>query len=484
MESEPVAQPGPRRADSSSTVTSEPRDERATETVEIPRPRENGPWLVEVASPDTSGVLRLQAGRPLVLGSGPTADLRLEDPAVSARHCAVALSERGVEVSDLGSKNGVRLGAARLSSLLLCGEATSFVIGHTSVTIRKLSGDDEPGWEQSAMGPDAGGDRTPAIPGLVGRSLAMEKVRREILRHARTRAAVLLQGESGSGKDVVAHALHAQSGRTGAYVPLNAGAFPDTLADAELFGHRRGAYTGAVSGRAGAFELAHQGTLFLDEVGELSPAVQVKLLRVVEDGAVRPIGASESLRVDVRLVAASWVRLAERVRDGGFRADLFHRLSTVTIELPPLRRRKSDIAPLSRCLLERLAGDVGEKRLTGAALARLLEYSWPGNVRELSAVLYRSAVAAPGVEIDACHVAIPETARANAPAMERAPERAAELLEAHRGNVSAAARAAGVPRSTFRAWLVRARAGEGRRAEEAPVEAPGASELPEHGDTT
>jgi DNA-binding NtrC family response regulator len=283
----------------------------------------------------------------------------------------------------------------------------------------------------------------------------MQKVRREILRHARTRAAVLLQGESGSGKDVVAQALHAQSGRPGAYVPLNAGAFPDSLADTELFGHRRGAYTGAVTGRAGAFELAHRGTLFLDEVGELSPAVQVKLLRVVEDGAVRPIGASDALRVDVRLVAASWAKLDERVQSGLFRADLFHRLSTVTIELPALRRRKCDIFALARVLLLRLRDDVGEKRLTGAALARLLEYSWPGNVRELSAVLYRSAVAATGVEIDACHVMLPEDARVQV-AMRGSRDRAHVLLSEHAGNVSAAARAAGVPRSTFRAWLARA----------------------------
>lgn len=434
--------------------------------MEIPQPRENGPWLLEVAAPEASDIVRLEAGRALVLGSGPTADLRLGDPAVSSRHCAIRLGESGVEVSDLGSKNGVRLGSARLSSLL-CGEGTSFVIGRTSVTVRRLSDDDEPSVEPRWLERRSGSDDAPEIPGLVGSSLAMRKVRREIFRHARARAAVLLQGESGSGKDVVAQALHALSGRAGAYVPLNAGAFPDSLADAELFGHRRGAYTGAVSGRAGAFELAHKGTLFLDEVGELSPAVQVKLLRVVEDGAVRPIGATESLRVDVRLVAASWARLAERVRDGSFRADLFHRLSTVTIELPPLRRRKGDIVALSRVLLSRLADDVGEKRLTGAALARLLEYAWPGNVRELSAVLYRSAVAAPGSEIDASHVELPENAGSRAPAMPRAPERAEELLAEHHGNVSAAARAAGVPRSTFRAWLVRARL-----------------ELPEHGDAT
>jgi transcriptional regulator with GAF, ATPase, and Fis domain len=416
--------------------------DRTTETVEIPRPPDRGPWLLEIASPEASEVVRLDEGRELVLGSGPGADLRLADPAVSARHCAVRSGDGGVEVSDLGSKNGVRLGAARLASLLLCGEGTSFVIGQTSVTIRKQGDDDD-------------GDDAPAIPNLVGRSIAMQRVRREIARHARTRAAVLIQGESGSGKDVVAQALHALSGRSGAYVPLNAGAFPDSLADAELFGHRRGAYTGAVSGRAGAFELAHRGTLFLDEVGELSHAVQVKLLRVVEDGAVRPIGASDSLRVDVRLVAASWARLDERVREGSFRADLFHRLSTVTIELPPLRRRKSDIPALSRVLLSRLKDDVGERRLTGAALARLLEYAWPGNVRELSAVLYRSAVTAPDIDIDAHHVVLPEDPRALTAKARAAPERALELLRAYGGNVSAASRAAGVPRSTFRAWLAR-----------------------------
>ena len=418
--------------------------------MEIPRPHEHGPWFLEIASPDASEVVRLDAERPLVLGSGPSADLRLEDPAVSARHCAVRLGEGGVEVSDLGSKNGLRLGAARLASLLQCGDGTSFVIGRTSVTVRSRCDDDALDPETRRHSPAD----LPDIPGLVGNSLAMQRVRREIARHARTRAAVLLQGESGSGKDVVAQALHSLSGRTGAYVPLNAGAFPDSLADAELFGHRRGAYTGAVTGRAGAFELAHRGTLFLDEVGELSPAVQVKLLRVVEDGAVRPIGATDALRVDVRLVAASWARLDERVRSGLFRADLFHRLSTVTIELPALRRRKGDIFGLSRLLLARLRDDVGEKKLTGAALARLLDYSWPGNVRELSAVLYRSAVAAPGAEIDACHVALPDDARVPV-ATRGSRESAHELLSVHAGNVSRAARAAGVPRSTFRAWLAR-----------------------------
>ena len=408
-------------------------------TVEIERPDARGPWLLEVHGAENR-VVELTRGRPLVLGSGPLADLRVGDPSVSARHCAVELRESGLEVSDLGSKNGLYVGAARLSAALLVEDGASFVIGQTSVLLRRQSDDERP---------------VEAIPGLVGSSPAMRRVAAEVRRHAPTRAAVLIQGESGTGKDVVARALHALSGRRGAYLPLNAGAFPDSLADAELFGHRRGAYTGATTGRAGAFELAHRGTLFLDEVGELSPAVQVKLLRVVEDGAVRPIGATEAARVDVRLVSASWARLAERVRENEFRADLFHRLSTVTIELPPLRRRKGDIAQLSRVLLARWEGDVGAKRLTSAALARLLEYEWPGNVRELSAVLYRSSVAAPSPEILAAHVTLPERRPVAAPAVRLGQNDAHTLLARSGGNVSRAARAAGVPRTTFRAWLAR-----------------------------
>jgi DNA-binding NtrC family response regulator len=326
--------------------------------------------------------------------------------------------------------------------VVLTEEGSGFVIGRTSVTLRSLEAGD-------------GSAPAPEIPGLIGRSPAMRRVAEEVQRHARSRATVLLQGESGTGKDVVARALHTLSRRSGEYVPINVGAFPDSLADSELFGHRRGAYTGAVSNRAGAFELAHRGTLFLDEVAELSTAAQVKLLRVVEEGAVRPIGASQPVRVDVRVISASWAALPARVAEGRFRVDLFHRLATVTIELPPLRRRKSDIPLLARVLLGRLSDDVGEKRLSGPALSRLLAHDWPGNVRELSAVLYRAAMRSPGVDIQEQHVELPEVVTHAATLAREAPERAFEILDAQAGNVSAAARAAGVPRSTFRSWLAR-----------------------------
>ncbi|HTQ05796.1 MAG TPA: sigma 54-interacting transcriptional regulator [Polyangiaceae bacterium] len=415
----------------------------------LPVCRSDGDWLIELGTADAAQTVELPRGQPLVLGSGRSADVRLEDRCVSSRHCALSLTEGGVRVDDLDSTNGLYVAGARLGSALLAEDGASFVIGRTSVTLRQRS-------EPTAS-------HAPRIPGLVGSSLPMRRVAEEIARHARSRQSVLLQGESGTGKDVVARALHAQSGRTGEYVPLNAGAVPDSLADAELFGHRRGAYTGAVTSRAGAFEAAHRGTLFLDEVAELSPSAQVKLLRVVEDGAVRPIGGSHSIAVDVRVVSASWASLETRVSEGRFRVDLFHRLSTITITLPPLRRRKSDIPALCRVLLERLAGDVGEKRVTSHALARLVAYAWPGNVRELSAVLYRAAMAAPGPEILVAHVVLPEPEMKGPGIVRATPNRAEALLAEHDGNVSRAARAAGVPRSTFRSWLGRARSFDQKR---------------------
>ena len=428
-----------------------PEDPTA-DTVVIPACRSEGSWLVELGALEDAEIFELGSGHSVVLGSGRAADVRVRDPSVSSRHCALELVDGGVRVADLGSTNGVHVGGARLASALLCEDGASFVIGRTTVTLRQR-GEDEPACS------------TPRIPGLVGSSLPMRRVAEEVARHARSRQSVLLQGESGTGKDVVARGLHALSQRSGEFVPLNVGAFPDSLADAELFGHRRGAYTGAVSSRAGAFEVAHRGTLFLDEVAELSPAAQVKLLRVVEDGTVRPIGGTQAVHVDVRVVSASWASLEERVKEARFRVDLFHRLSTVTITLPPLRRRKSDLPALCRVLLERLAADVGEKRVTSAAMARLVAHAWPGNVRELAAVLYRAAMAAPERDILACHVALPEPHAEQAPLERTPPERAEALLAEHGGNVSAAAKAARVPRSTFRSWLGRARAAPQNRPE-------------------
>jgi DNA-binding NtrC family response regulator len=413
-----------------------------TPTVEFMRGLETGPWAVEIGSPGRTESFPLSQHGRLTIGSGRHADIRVADRTVSAAHARIEATGSGVRVEDLDSKNGVHVGGARVHDAWLVGDRSTFVIGQTTVTVLPLRDCDEESCEDDGIG------------GLVGTSIPMRRLFGEIRRCASLRAPVLIQGESGSGKDVVARAIHELSGRSGPYVPLNVGALPESLADAELFGHRKGAFTGAVANRAGAFEYAHGGTLFLDEVAELSPAVQVKLLRVVEDGRIRPVGGPDVSSVDVRIVSASWAPLEECVVSGKFREDLYHRITTFVIRVPPLRNRKSDVSALCRTFLRRLESEVGDKELTSAALARLVSHSWPGNVRELGAVLYRAAVSTRGREIDASHVDAALDRRTKTRARALSNPEAAALLE-RAGSISAAARAAGVPRSTFRSWLAK-----------------------------
>lgn len=411
-----------------------------SDTIELSCVSLPGPWLLEVGAPSGGQARILRSGDRLVIGSGVHADVRVADPAVSHRHCRIEVLPTHIELEDLGSKNGTYVGAVRVGRASVA-HAGVFVIGRTSVVVHS-------GAEEEVPPADS-------VPGLVGGSLGMQRVAAEIRRHARTRAPVLLQGESGTGKDVVARTLHTLSRREGAYVPLNVGALPESLADAELFGHRRGAFTGAVQSRAGAFEQAHGGTLFLDEIADLPLGIQVKLLRVVEDGMLRALGAQSFQRVDVRIVSASWAIIEQRIDVGSFRADLYHRLSTVTIQIPPLRSRKSDIPELSRTLLRRIRDEVGEKELSSGALSRLMDYDFPGNVRELGSILYRAAMASPEREIASQHVQVGR-AKTLPRVASLGSDDAKMLLDQHQGNVSRAARAAGVPRSTFRSWLGRA----------------------------
>ena len=420
----------------------EPESERTSQTVECPRAVARGPWRVDVGTEGEPASVVLRVGEELTLGSGRAAGLRIPDAAVSSLHCRLRVLESGIAVEDLASKNGLYVGGARVGAALLAESGAAFVVGRSAVSARMIECDED----------EAAGE---PLPGVIGTSAPMLRVARLVRRHAKTRVPILLQGESGTGKDMVARAVHELGRRNGPYVPLNMAAVPESLADAELFGHRRGAFTGAVSSRVGAFEQAHEGTLFLDEIADLPLSIQVKLLRVVEDGMVRAIGAAQALQVTVRLVSASWAALDERVLEGRFRADLYHRLATVIVDLPPLRQRRSDIAQLSHSLLRRMRADIGERVLSSAALSRLVEQSFPGNVRELGAVLYRAAASA-DYEIAARH--IDEASRQAAPHTRRPAQDAHALLEQCSGNVSKAARAAGVPRSTFRAWLARSRA--------------------------
>jgi transcriptional regulator with GAF, ATPase, and Fis domain len=208
-------------------------------------------------------------------------------------------------------------------------------------------------------------------------------------------ATVLIEGETGTGKEVVAAALHKLSARSARPMTvLNCAAIPETLLEAELFGHTRGAFTGAVQSRTGRIEAAHGGTLFLDEIGEMPLAVQAKMLRFLECGELQRVGDNEVVRVDVRVIAATHRDLEQRVVDGSFRLDLYHRLAVFPIEVPALRERMEDLEMLAEHLLSRLGAESPRKRLNAAALEVLREHHWPGNVRELGHVLERAAILA------------------------------------------------------------------------------------------
>jgi len=235
--------------------------------------------------------------------------------------------------------------------------------------------------------------------GIVTRSGKMQEILRMVERVAPTESSVLLLGESGTGKELVARAIHERSPRTERpFVPIHCGALPREVLESELFGHEKGAFTGAVNAKPGLIELADGGTLLLDEIGDMEPDSQVKLLRVLETGMFFRVGGTRPRRVDVRLVAATNRDLAAAMRTGQFREDLFYRINTITVLLPPLRERREDIALLAQHFLETNA-TYGLKRLSGAALAALDAYDWPGNVRELLHVIERGVILCKGDEI-------------------------------------------------------------------------------------
>jgi len=232
------------------------------------------------------------------------------------------------------------------------------------------------------------------LPGLIAQSPAMQAVLDLVERVAPTDATVLIQGESGTGKEVIAKAVHHASPRAARpFVAVNCGAVPETLLESELFGYVRGAFTGAGGGKLGLFEEAGGGTLFLDEIAEMPATLQVKLLRALQSGEVRRLGATQAATIDVRVLAATNGDLATRIGQGSFREDLFYRLNVIQVTLPPLRDRREDIPALAEHFLARAAAKLGRTlRLSPAALERVLRYPWPGNVRELENAIERAAI--------------------------------------------------------------------------------------------
>jgi transcriptional regulator with GAF, ATPase, and Fis domain len=297
----------------------------------------------------------------------------------------------------------------------------------------------------------------------LGRSEAVRAVRAELGRVAGLSSTVLLTGETGVGKGVVARELHRRSGRSGPFVHVDCAALAPSLVESELFGHERGAFTGAVSDRTGRFELAAGGTLLLDEIGELGPPLQGKLLRVLQDREFERIGGVRTLRMRARVVAATSRDLRREVAAGRFRADLYFRLAVVCLELPPLRERPEDVPVLAEVFLEALSRRLGlsPPQLSRELRVRLMRHSWPGNARELHNALERLLIRRPGrpatlsdleevMETDLWRCAAPGP-RSDLPSAERI----ATVLRRAGGNVSRAARELGLPRTTLRRRILR-----------------------------
>ncbi|HVT01888.1 MAG TPA: sigma-54 dependent transcriptional regulator [Thermoanaerobaculia bacterium] len=244
---------------------------------------------------------------------------------------------------------------------------------------------------------------------LIGESEPMKKLQQQIRSAAPSNSRVLINGENGSGKEIVARALHRQSNRAdAAFIDVNCAAIPEELIESELFGHRKGAFTGAIDERKGKFELADGGTLFLDEIGDMSVKTQAKVLRVLQEQTFQKVGGQQTITVDVRVIAATNKNLEQQIANGGFREDLYFRVNVIPIFVPPLRQRGPDITLLAEHFLRRFAAEIGQrpKRLKADAGHLLREYSWPGNVRELRNLMERLTILVPGDVIDAVDIDI------------------------------------------------------------------------------
>jgi DNA-binding NtrC family response regulator len=406
---------------------------------------------------------RIRIGHARVLAGRADSgnDLPLDDRKVSRHHCEITRGERGYQLADLGSANGTWLEGQRLEAKSALTPGMRFQVGDSVILFSPL--------EQEIV---VETDREGHFAGMVGRSLRMRQIFGLLKKIAPTDVNVLIGGETGTGKELVARALHQESGRAGPFVVLDCGSIPENLIESELFGHEKGSFTGATSAREGAFERAQGGTIFLDEIGELRLDMQPRLLRVLENREVRRVGGNDVIDVDCRVVAATNRDLAQEVQRGTFREDLFFRLSVINVALPPLRERVEDIPRILESALA--APEVqrrhGHKRLTAAALAVLQGYRWPGNVRELMNVVSHMLTFADGPEIDVAH--LPPRLSGRAPGnpapfnehlgFHEAKEQVLEsfereylraLLKRCAGNISRAARESGLHRKSIERLL-------------------------------
>jgi DNA-binding NtrC family response regulator len=415
--------------------------------------------VVRVAGARASKHYRLSSGK-CVVGGGRDCDLVVVDPAVSREHVELTLVPEGVRVRDLGSRNGTFYLGQRIDSLTVA-PGVRLTVGSTELAIDADAGALE------GPGPYEGD----SFRGMVGRSEAMRRLFTMLMQLEGSLVPVLVSGESGVGKELVARALHEGSTvATGPLVIVNCGALPRELVASELFGHKKGAFTGAHEPRRGAFASADGGTFFLDEIGELPLELQPALLRALETGEVRPVGDDHATRVRVRVVAATNRDLQEEVRAGNFREDLYYRLAVVELHVVPLRDRPEDIEPLARLF----ASAAGLKDLPTATLERLKSQPWPGNARQLRNAVETFAALGmlpqPGLTrgpgADALLAGLVDLNRPYVDQKDEMVERFTRVylraLLAHSGgNQAAAARIAGIDRTYLGRLLLKLGSGKG-----------------------
>jgi transcriptional regulator with GAF, ATPase, and Fis domain len=408
-------------------------------------------WRIEVTAGPSKGLARQVSEGVLRIGSADSNDLVLDDRKISREHLEVEILPTGLHVCDLGSKNGTFFQGSRVGTIDLPLAGAVLTLGQSEIAFHP---DDEPTPLEASLRESCGR--------LLGRSAVMRHLFGQIERVALSGATVLIHGETGTGKELIAEALHELSPRSAEpFVVVDCGAIPRELLESELFGHVRGAFTGAAVDRRGAFERAHGGTIFLDEIGELAVDLQPKLLRVLESSTIKPVGGDKPVTVDVRIVAASLRDLRAAVKEKLFREDLFFRLSVVHLEAPPLREHLEDL-PM---LVDHFLNDLHAPPLGQDAHATLARYAWPGNVRQLRNVLERAVALAgggppvirpddldlPAVQLRPARLfELPYKVAKDEMLTQFTREYLETLLARHDGNVSAAAREAKIDRN----WIV------------------------------
>jgi two-component system, NtrC family, response regulator HydG len=449
-------------------VNDRPRDEFEPATVQRQGEDLGGVELVHacllsvIEGPDKGLQFPFDSSRPssVLVGQSAACDVRLNDRQVSRRHLAIDFTAKGLRLRDLESTNGTHVAGLGVAEVYLIGGET-VRLGETSLRItRVLSA------PRGELSHENGFGR------MVGESPEMRRLYPLCARLAESGVPVVIEGETGTGKEVLAEALHVASARaSGPFVVFDCTAVPSSLLESALFGHEQGAFTGALTQRRGVFEQAHGGTLFIDEIGELELSLQPKLLRAIERGEVQRVGGTKWLRVDVRIVAATRRDLDREVQAGRFRDDLFYRLAVGRVELPPLRQRRGDIAVLAQLFWSQLAPN--GLTMPAGLVGRLEDYAWPGNVRELQNAIacqvalgdlpsFDTAVDS-GPTRDVNEDLVEGILRKNLPFPRARAEMVAEferryvrrVLDVHGGNVGKAASASGIALRYFQ--LIKAR---------------------------